>query len=329
MHRIRTALVAGALGLLTITAAQASIDNTIHKTFNVAEGGTLTIDADLGDISINPGGAGGVTIDVIRRARTSSQSRANELFKKYELSFAQEGNGVRVTGRYDHPFRWLDLFGNDLGVKFVVTVPARYNLQLGTSGGDIHVGDLNGEVRAKTSGGDLDLGRIGGIVDARTSGGDVSISSARANVTLGTSGGDVAVGNAEANVAARTSGGDIDIKRVAGNLVAHTSGGTISIGEARGIIDASTSGGSIHASLAQQPHGDSQLKTSGGGITLTIAPSVAVDLDAHTSGGDIETDVPVTLLGKQSDSTLNGKLNGGGPRVVLRSSGGDIRLRKM
>ena len=37
---------------------------------------------------------------------------------------------------------------------------------------------------------------------------------------------------------------------------------------------------------------------------------------------------PVTLLGKQSDSTLNGKLNGGGPRVVLRSSGGDIRLRR-
>jgi DUF4097 and DUF4098 domain-containing protein YvlB len=328
MHRIRTAVVAGALGLLAV-AAQASIDNTVHKTFNVADGGTLTIDADLGDISISAGGTGGVTVDVIRRARTSSQSRANELFAKYDLSFGQEGNGVRVTGRYDHPFRLFDFFNNDLDVKFVVTVPARYNLNLNTAGGDIHVGDLNGEVRAKTSGGDLHLGRINGVVDAHTSGGDVNIASAHTTVTLGTSGGDVAVGNADGNLTARTSGGDIDVKRAAGNLVAHTSGGSITIGEAHGIIDASTSGGSIEARMAQQPHGDSQLKTSGGGITLTVASNVALDLDAHTSGGDIETDVPVTLLGKQSESTLNGKLNGGGPRVVLRSSGGDIRLRKM
>jgi len=122
---------------------------------------------------------------------------------------------------------------------------------------------------------------------------------------------------------------NIEVRRVTGNLLAHTSGGSITIGEAGGTIDAETSGGSIEARLSQQPGGESQLRTSGGGITLSVAGNVAIDVDAHTSGGDIETDVPVTLLGKQSDSTLNGKLNGGGPRVVLRSSGGDIRLRKL
>jgi DUF4097 and DUF4098 domain-containing protein YvlB len=328
MHRIRTALVACALVLLAVSAAQASIDSNIHKTFNVAEGGTLIVDTDLGDIRVDPR-AGGVTIDVMRRARTSSQSKANDLFHELELSFAQEGNNVRVTGKYDHPMRWFNFFGEELSVKFVVTVPPRYNVQLRTSGGDVHVGDLNGEVGAKTSGGDLDLGHINGVVDAHTSGGDVKIAGAHAAVTLSTSGGDVTVGDAAANVSARTSGGDIEINRVAGNLSAHTSGGSISIAEAHGTIDASTSGGSIQAHLAQRPAGDSTLKTSGGGITLTVASSVAIDLDAHTSGGDIETDVPVTLLGKQSESTLNGKLNGGGPRVVLRTSGGDIRLRKM
>jgi DUF4097 and DUF4098 domain-containing protein YvlB len=329
MHRIRTALVACALGLLAASAAQATITGaTIHKTFNVADGGTLYLDSDLGDISINPA-ASGVTIDVVRRARTSSQSKANDLFNDFDLSFAQEGNNVRVTGKYDHPFRWFSFFGDDLDVKFVITVPSRYNVQLGTAGGDIHIGDLNGQVKAKTAGGDLDLGHIAGVVEAHTSGGDVNIAGARSSVTLSTSGGDVKVGDAAATVSARTSGGDIEIKRAVGNLSAHTSGGSITIGEAHGSIDASTSGGSIIARLAQQPGGESTLKTSGGGITLTIASSVAVDVDAHTSGGDIETDVPVTLLGKQSDSTLNGKLNGGGPRVVLRTSGGDIRLRKM
>ena len=329
MHRIRTALAAAALGLLAVSAAQASIDSTIHKSFRVADGGTLTIESDLGEIRVNPGAGGTVNIDVIRRARTSSQSRANDVYRDFDLSFAQEGNNVRVTGRYDQPFHWFNIFGNDLDVKFIVTVPARYNVQLSTAGGNIEVGDLNGDVRARTSGGELELGRIGGPVDAHTSGGNVKIAAARANVLLSTSGGDVSVGDAASTVNARTSGGDIDIRRAVGNLVAHTSGGSITIDEAHGSIDASTSGGSIRARLAQQPSGESTLKTSGGGITLTIAPSVAVDVDAHTSGGDIETDVPVTLLGKQSESTLNGKLNGGGPRVVLRTSGGDIRLRKM
>src|SRR4051794_17450562 len=123
MHRIRTALAAGALVLLAVSA-HAAIDSNIHKAFNVAEGGTLIIDTDLGDIRVDPG-AGGVTIDVMRHARTSSQSKANDLFKDLDIRFAQEGNNVRVTAKDDHAFRWFNFFGNDLDVKFVVTVPAR------------------------------------------------------------------------------------------------------------------------------------------------------------------------------------------------------------
>src|SRR5947207_868454 len=99
MHRIRTALVACALGLLAVSA-HASIDSNVRKNFNVAEGGTLIIETDLGDIRVDPG-AGGVSIEVIRRAKTSSQSKANDLFKQFDLQFAQEGNNVRVTGKYD------------------------------------------------------------------------------------------------------------------------------------------------------------------------------------------------------------------------------------
>ena len=71
------------------------------------------------------------------------------------------------------------------------------------------------------------------------------------------------------------------------------------------------------------------IPTSGGNIVVSLAPNVSVDVDAHTSGGDVDTDVPVTLLGKQDDSSIQGKINGGGPKLVLRSSGGNIRLRKL
>jgi hypothetical protein len=326
MKRIRTAALAAVLGLASISAAQATIDSPIHRNFNVQAGGTITIDADVGDIKVTSGGSN-VSVDVIRKARTSSNSRAQEIFKDFDISFSQSQNDVRIRARYNHPTSWFH-WNTDFDVRFVVNVPAQYSVDLTTSGGDIIVSDLGGKARVRTSGGDVTLGRIDGLVDAYTSGGDVSLASSRASATLSTSGGDIKVGDAMGSLSVKTSGGSINIRRAAVDLKAHTSGGSIEIGDAGGAIDASTSGGSINARLSRQPRGDSKLSTSGGGITVHVATNVALDIDAETSGGDVASDVAVTILGKQNDTSLNGKLNGGGPRLVLRSSGGDIRLQK-
>ncbi len=319
MNRIRTISVALALALLSLSARAATSD-TVRRTFNVQPGGTLTIDADVGDITVRAAGSSQVSVEVARSGRAAD-------IHDYEITFSQEGNDVRVRGTYEHKWRMFDW--NDLKARYTVTVPSTYNVHLGTSGGDIHVSDLHGEAVCKTSGGNLDLGNIQGNVNARTSGGDVKLASANGKVELKTSGGDIKAGNVNGPLTVRTSGGSIEVQRVAGDLVAHTSGGGIVAGEVFGSIDASSSGGSIRASLAQQPRGDSKLSTSGGSITLSVAGNVAIDLDAHTSGGDVTTDMPVTILGRQSDSSLNGKMNGGGPKLVLRSSGGDIKVRKM
>ena len=324
MKRIRYAALAAVLGVLSISVAHAAIESPVHRNFNVRPGGTITIDADLGDIKVTSGAAN-VSIDVIRRAKTSSQSKANDLFKELNLDFAQQGNDVTVHARYDQPSSWFH-WGNDLDVRFVVNVPSQYNVNLKTSGGDISVSDLNGQAKVSTSGGDVSLGHIAGAVDAHTSGGDVAMAGSQTTAMLSTSGGDIKVDNANGSLNVKTSGGSIDIRRVQADLKAQTSGGSIEIGDAGGMIDAHTSGGSIRAHLSRQPRGDSKLSTSGGGITVSVASNVALDIDAHTSGGDVTADVPVTIMGKQDDSSLNGKLNGGGPKLVLRSSGGDIRL---
>lgn len=319
MNRIRTA-TAVVIASFSI-AAWAAIESPIHKTFNVAPGGTLTLEADVGDVRVSSGGTG-VTIDVKRRARSE------EAMRDFVVTFDQQGNDVRVRAKYDRPSHWFG-WSNDVDASFVITVPSQYNLEISTSGGNVKIGDLQGQVRARTSGGDLDLGKINGPVDARTSGGDMSIASVRGRLELHTSGGDIKIGEADGPATAKTSGGSIEVRRVGGDLYAHTSGGSIAIDEASGAIDASTSGGSIRARFTQQPRGDSRLATSGGGITVSIAGNVAVDVDAHTSGGDVETDLPITILGKQSEGDLAGKINGGGPRLVLRSSGGSIKLRRM
>jgi DUF4097 and DUF4098 domain-containing protein YvlB len=109
---------------------------------------------------------------------------------------------------------------------------------------------------------------------------------------------------------------------------AHTSGGSIRVEEALAAIDASTSGGSIKANFTVQPKGNTRLSTSGGNVTISLPANVNVDLDAHTSGGDVDSELPVTMVGKHSDDSLVGKINAGGPQLVLRSSGGGITITK-
>jgi len=295
--------------LLTVAgSASAAISNTIRKGFNAGEGGTLTVDAGVGDIQIVSGGSG-VAVEIVRNAHTSSQAKADELFKEHAVTFAQNGNDVDVTSNWSHSWKFFD-FGDPIDIQYNIRVPSRFNVKLKTSGGDISVSSVTGTVDAHTSGGNIKLATINGAANVRTSGGNIEV--------IGT--------NGSADV--RTSGGSISIRHAGGEVKAHTSGGSIHVDEALGPIDASTSGGSIRASFTVQPRGDSRLSTSGGDVTVSLPSNIAVDLDAHTSGGDVESDIPVTTVGKQSESTLVGKINGGGPQLVLRSSGGGIRVKK-
>lgn len=320
MQRSRMFLLATAMALAVVSNSYAA-SAPLHRTLKVADGGTLKIDADMGAIHVVPGASGSVTVDVKRTGN-------DDEVKAYVVNIDQSSNSVTIKGDYDRPSHWFN-WSSNLDVEYTVSVPSRFNVDLKTSGGDIRVGDLAGEVVAKTSGGEIELGRISGNVVGRTSGGDANIVSAGGTLDLKTSGGSISIGSAAQTVDANTSGGSIEVKQASGDVKLHTSGGSIDVSEALGSVQADTSGGSINVRLARQPRGDSRFATSGGGVTVAFAPNVAVNIDARTSGGDVDSTIPLTVLGKQSEGTLNGTLNGGGPTVTLRASGGDIRLKKL
>ena len=304
--------------LLAVSALGA--DDVIKRGFNVAPGGTLRLDADIGSIKVVTGGTG-VAVEIIREARGR---KGDELLREHEIKFQQSGNDVIITSEFED--RWDRWFRN-YEVQWNIRVPSRYNLDVRTSGGSIELADIGGTVDARTSGGSIRTGRLDGVAELKTSGGSIVVGGASANVVAHTSGGSITIGDTTGPVEARTSGGSIKLARIGGEIVARTSGGGIRIDDAMDTVDASTSGGSIHASLSRQPKGDSRLSTSGGGVTLEIANSIAVELDARSSGGGVHSDVPITVQGTQDNDTLRGRINGGGPKMVLRSSGGGIRVR--
>ncbi len=98
--------------------------------------------------------------------------------------------------------------------------------------------------------------------------------------------------------------------------------------EATGAVEASTSGGSVRASLLAKLKEPCRLTTSGGNIVVHLGVSVGVDLDASASPGHVTVDFPVTVQGKLPPRQLRAPVNGGGPALYLRTSGGGIQVRK-
>jgi DUF4097 and DUF4098 domain-containing protein YvlB len=304
---------------ILLLAAFAANGDVIRKGFNVAEGGTLTLDSDIGDVKVVSGGTG-LAVEITREGPP-------EQVHKNDISLDQSGNDISIHSRYEHD-RWFHWTTRDLRIRYNIRVPSHYNVKLSTSGGDVDLGDLTGNAELHTSGGDIKAARINGNIIGRTSGGDLRVTSASGTMNVHTSGGDIEIESVGGAVEAKTSGGSIEVGRAGSTVSAHTSGGNIKIREALDAIDASTSGGSIHARLTRQPHADSTLSTSGGDVVVELPANVGAALDAHASGGGIDTDMPVTIMGHKEDDSLVGTIGAGGPRLTLRTSGGGISLHK-
>ena len=298
--------------LLTCALAVGGVEDDINKSFRVKPGGTLKIDTSRGSIDVRGSGNDSVDIEITREVRSTSDKRAKEVLDDFIIDIDQSGNNVTIKAEFKDK-KWdraWNRIRNRLRIKYIVTVPDRYNVDLHTSGGSITVEDLEGRVLTDTSGGSLYFDRIVGPIDGKTSGGSITI------------------GDTSDRVKVHTSGGSIKIDRAGGEVDATTSGGSITVNEVKGKIYAKTSGGSVKAYISEQPGSDCTLKTSGGSVTVYLDDRIGVHVDAHTSGGRISTDFPVKVKGVISRRDLDADLNGGGPLLTLRSSGGSIYIRK-
>jgi hypothetical protein len=272
----------------------------------------LRVETHGGGIQVSPGGDGTVRVTARQKIRASSEAEADELLRKLELTFEQNGNDVRVVSKYERqPWGFRIGAWPPVQVDLVITVPASFATDLHTSGGSITIGNLGGKAHLRTSGGSIKAGKIGAQVNARTSGGSITVEAAGAEVDLETSGGSITVGN------------------VAGPARISTAGGSIRIGSVENTLRAHTSGGSIRAAIAGALKEDCVLSTSGGSVRVNVDKAAAFRLDASASGGSVDAEGITLMLekGGSNRSRLAGAVNGGGPLLKLRSSGGGITLR--
>ena len=209
-----------------------------------------------------------------------------------------------------------------------------------TSGGSITLEQGGGDVKAETSGGSIKIGPVNGKVDVDTSGGSIQIGMAENDVLAKTSGGSIKVEGSKGSVEVDTSGGSIFVGSSGGSVKAETGGGSIKILQAKGFIEAETAGGKIEAEMIlDDKNADTHvdLKTDGGSITVYLPKKLAATISAslritRSARRDyrIYSDFPLTVKGEDSNRiTAKGNINGGGDKVSLNTTNGDIHIKML
>jgi len=279
--------------LATSTLVASDVEDRLTQSYQVKPGGKLAVEADRGSIEVKSADGDQVAIEVLRKVSRESRARAEEVLKNHEVKFTQDGDTVQVRAELNSGWssNWRDK-GRNLQVRYLISVPKKFNVDLKTAGGSIKVADLTGQARSQTSGGSLNFGQIEGPISGRTSGGSISVAGCKGDVDIKTSGGSIHLGDVEGNTSAQTSGGSLTVKRANGKTVVKTSGGNIDVAEVKGSLEAITSGGSITASVADQHSGDCRLQSSGGNINMRLSYKVDVDVVAKTIGVWVTVEKP-------------------------------------
>jgi hypothetical protein len=294
-----TARLALIIAATLCTSVALAAHRTYDKRLHAPPGGQLTLRADIGSVAV----AGHDGPDVVIHADLEgSESFLSDL----HISAGQTPSGVTVSARTTHKGWFEQHSEGPTRVQFTIEVPRNYRTDLQTSAGGLDLRDLNASVRASTSGGSAQVQNIAGTVEVHSSGGSIDAEHLKGSSELSTSGGEVTVAD---------STGDLNL---------HTSGGSIHIRNDDGKIDAHTSGGSIRAELPAN-HGIN-LSTSGGSITVLLPGDTRASLDAESSGGNVTSRFPLSAAQISSRSHLRGDIGGGGARISLHTSAGNIRL---
>lgn len=267
------------------------------RTFTIAAGNNLILDASSGDVQISSWKRNEVKVRIL------GNEQAKE---KVEFIFKESKDAIRVQAKYG--WALSNLF-KKIQMRFEIKVPEEFNIEATTAGGEVKLKDIKGKIIAKTSGGEINLLNLSGKINASTSGGDIIFTNVNGSIEINTSGGDV-VG-----------------KQFTGNIQATTSGGDISLTGADAKILASTSGGDITLDYKGQNQGI-ELRTSGGDIIIKLPSDFNASANLSALGGIVKCDFKGNNAVKISSTKFEADINNGGNSLILKTSGGDIMVFK-
>ena len=238
---------------------------------------------------------GGVRVSTgdIKQVEVRVTYKGYTLDKDLRVTTAQNGDSVEVVARTNNNWGW-NWGVNHHELRVEVHMPKDADL-------DVTTGD--GAVQADSIMGNLEI---------RTGDGSITVQGAKGNIRLQTGDGSIEGRGLDGRVEAMTGDGHVNVQGRFDSLNIKTGDGSVT---------ARANGGSKVQSAWN-------IRTGDGSVDLDLPGELQANIDASTNDGHISLDIPVTVEGTFSSSRINGKMNGGGTPIIVRTGDGSIHLNK-
>ncbi len=177
---------------------------------------------------------------------------------------------------------------HNVSIDYEITTPRGTDLRADTGSGDIRIVDEGGPVKAQTGSGSIDATGLSDRVNLESGSGSIHAGML-----------------SSLEVKAQTGSGNIELQNVQGSLWANTGSGNIV--------------------ASGHPSAGWKLETGSGNVELSVG-GAPYTIDAEAGSGNIETGSPVVSEDTSDKHHVQGKVNGGGPRVRVETGSGDIRV---
>jgi hypothetical protein len=122
--------------------------------------------------------------------------------------------------------------------------------------------------------------------------------------------------------------GAVSVIGLAGHVSATTTNGSVTTKDLSGAVDAHTTNGSVNVDVATVKSERIALRTTNGSVTLNLPDDARADVTASWTNGGIRISDAVKIdVSERSRRRFEGRMNGGGAPIELRTTNGGIRIR--
>jgi DUF4097 and DUF4098 domain-containing protein YvlB len=305
-----------AAAMVCSTTALALSSDEIRRDFPVESGQLLEVEADDADVYITAHEGADVRVEIVRTAQAVDEATEQRMLERHTVDINQKDGRVRIKSRLRPQLQTSKLHIRQFNVRINVLVPWRFDTDLKTADGNVHVEGVDGHLRAHTSDGDIGLKDVQGDLRVDTSDGDLQVSGGGGTLWARTADGDVLLKSFEGPSQVRTSDGRIVATALTRRLRARTEDGDIEVSFLGAIPDSCS------------------IEAGDGNIAIEVDGKQRLSFECKTGDGRIHSSSAFgdKLKSAQQEEDkldrMQGDLNGGGPLLLVRTADGDINLKK-
>ena len=270
----------------------------------------------------------------------------------------------KISTRYADS-RLTNLVGNlDLDARGKVYIDTvKGNVTVTDDYASLEIFNVEGELKASNTEGSLRIERVSKNVTINSRGTEVSVDSLKGSLKINASHRDINISNIESDVVIESRFANLSLKKVGGNIDIQSNSDRVDAEDVRGSftlkgrasevqatrmggpLDVQTSlkdvvindfdnsctitneFGDINISSRKFGKGDVMLKNRNGDVELYLPENASFQMDASARNGRVESDYPgLNASGNNDRSSLKSSVRTGGPRIVVETQYGSVRI---